>query len=67
MNIFNQGMSILSKITMAGGGFYTLWGIIQFALSFKDSNGPGVKEGILTIVSGAGIILAGALFVLVKV
>jgi hypothetical protein len=46
----------------AGGGFIGVLGGIVALVNLPQHNGPGIQNGLLTLVSGFGIAALGALF-----
>ncbi len=55
----NTAKQLLSKAATAGGGLWAVWGLVQFGMSIKDNNGPGIGGAVWQIVGGAIIIAAG--------
>lgn len=61
-NITQDVLDLIANAVMVGGGIWTVWHGIQFAMALKDSNGPDMKSAILGLVGGGVIIALGAYF-----
>ena len=61
MDLFNEGLQLVSKAVVAFGMFWCVWGLIVLGTGIKDKTAPDIKAGIGQMVGGAMVILAGAL------
>ena len=57
--MFTQMITLLSKGVLAAGALLAVWGMISVGRGLKDSNGPGIQNGILELVGG-GIVIAAS-------
>lgn len=55
MEAFNQVLDIAKWITRSFSLLYLIAGGIQWFTAFKEHNGPDQKNGMLQVISGAGI------------
>lgn len=61
-NAFSSVVSTLTTYVKLGGGLITVWGAVILGSNIKDHNGPGITNGVWTMVGGAVIVAAAALF-----
>lgn len=61
-SMFSEVMSLLSKGVGILGAVLAIFGIVTIGRSIKDSNGPGIGNGIAEVVGGGIIVLAAAMF-----
>ncbi|MCL1802738.1 MAG: hypothetical protein FWG30_03720 [Eubacteriaceae bacterium] len=61
-SIFNDVISLMSKVVSAGGTLWLIWGLIVLATGIKDKSGPQLQSGIWQIIGGGLIIMASELF-----
>lgn len=59
---FGSVVSTLTTYVKLGGGLITVWGAVILGSNIKDHNGPGITNGVWTMVGGAVIVAAAALF-----
>ena len=62
MDVFNSGVSTLTQYVTIAGGLIAVWGAVILGSNLKDHNGPGISNGVWTIVGGAIIAVAASLF-----
>ena len=60
--LINDVLNMVTQLTIVGGAFWAVWGVIVLAGGLKDKNGPALQSGIWQIVGGALIIIAAAMF-----
>ena len=54
----NTAIDTLSGLVIIAGGLIAAWGMVILGTNLKDHNGPGITNGIWTIVGGALVIAA---------
>ena len=54
-----QMITLLSKGVLAAGALLAVWGMISVGRGLKDSNGPGIQNGIMELIGG-GIVIAAS-------
>lgn len=59
---FGSVVSTLTNYVRIGGGLVTVWGAVILGSNIKDHNGPGITNGVWTMVGGAVIVAAASLF-----
>lgn len=57
--MFTQMITLLSKGVLAAGAPLAVWGMISVGRGLKDSNGPGIQNGIMELIGG-GIVIAAS-------
>ena len=57
-NMFTQMIGYLSNGVRAAGALLAVWGLISVGRGLKDSNGPGIQNGVMELIGGGIIILA---------
>lgn len=57
--MFTQMITLLSKGVLAAGALLAVWGMISVGRGLKDSNGPGIQNGIMELI-GCGIVIAAS-------
>ena len=57
--MFTQMITLLSKGVLAAGALLAVWGMISVGRGLKDSNGPGIQNGIMELFGG-GIVIAAS-------
>lgn len=57
--MFTQMITLLSKGVLAAGALLAVWGMISVGRGLKDSNGPGIQNGIMEL-TGGGIVIAAS-------
>ena len=57
--MFTQMITLLSKGVLAAGALLAVWGMISVGRGLKDSNGPGIQNGIMELIGG-GIDIAAS-------
>ena len=57
--MFTQMITLLSKGVLAAGALRAVWGMISVGRGLKDSNGPGIQNGIMELIGG-GIVIAAS-------
>ena len=57
--MFTQMITLLSKGVLAAGALLAVWGMISVGRGLKDSNGPGIQNGIMELIGG-GIVIAAS-------
>ena len=57
-----MGGGILTQSATAGGGLWTVWGVITLAGGLKDQNGPQLQSGMWQAIGGGLIVAAALLF-----
>lgn len=57
--MFTQMITLLSKGVLAAGALLAVWGMISVGRGLKDSNGPGIQNGIMELI-GSGIVIAAS-------
>lgn len=57
--MFIQMITLLSKGVLAAGALLAVWGMISVGRGLKDSNGPGIQNGIMELIGG-GIVIAAS-------
>ena len=57
-----QALDLFAKFAIAGGGLWTVWGVITLAGGLKDQNGPQTQSGMWQAIGGGMIVGAAALF-----
>ena len=57
--MFTQMITLLSKGVLAAGALLAVWGIITVGRFLKDTNGPGIQNGIMELIGG-GIVIAAS-------
>lgn len=62
MEILTTIVSTLAQLVTIAGGLIAVWGAVILGSNIKDHNGPGINNGIFTIVGGAIIAIAAGLF-----
>ena len=58
-SMFTQMITLLSKGVLAAGALLAVWGMISVGRGLKDSNGPGIQNGIMELIGG-GIVIAAS-------
>ena len=59
--MFTQMITLLSKGVLAAGALLAVWGMISVGRGLKDSNGPGIQNGIMELIGGGIVITASQL------
>lgn len=59
--MFTQMITLLSKGVLAAGALLAVWGMISVGRGLKDSNGPGIQNGIMELIGGGIVIVASQL------
>jgi hypothetical protein len=62
MDLLNLVLSLLTKVVLAGGGIWLIFGVIVLAAGLKNHEGPAIQSGIWQILGGGMIIAASAWF-----
>lgn len=62
MELMTQALELFTKFAVAGGGLWTVWGVVTLAGGLKDHNGPQTQSGMWQTVGGGLIVAAAALF-----
>lgn len=57
--MFTQMITLLSKGVLAAGALLAVWGMISVGRGLKDSNSPGIQNGIMELIGG-GIVIAAS-------
>ena len=57
--MFTQMITLLSKGVLAAGALLAVWGMISVGRGLKDSNGPGIQNGMRELIGG-GIVIAAS-------
>ena len=57
--MFTQMITLLSKGVLAAGALLAVWGMISVGRCLKESNGPGIQNGIMELIGG-GIVIAAS-------
>ena len=57
--MLTQMITLLSKGVLAAGALLAVWGMISVGRGLKDSNGPGIQNGIMELIGG-GIVIAAS-------
>lgn len=61
-DILDDVTSIISTGVSLGGAGLALFGLINVGIAVKDSNGPGIQQGVIAIVGGLIVVAGGLLF-----
>ena len=56
--MFSTMINYLSIGVRAAGALLAVWGLISVGRGLKDSNGPGIQNGVMELIGGGIIILA---------
>lgn len=67
MDLFANILSILSRGIIAVGGLVLVWNGVKTASALNDHNGPGIKDGLWGVGSGAVVILLGSVLTSITV
>ena len=59
--MFTQMITLLSKGVLAAGALLAVWGMISVGRGLKDSNGPGLQNGMMELIGGGIVIVASQL------
>lgn len=62
-----QAVELFTKFAIIGGGLWTVWGVITFALGLKDHNGTQTQTGMWQAIGGGMIVAAAAMFSQVQI
>lgn len=62
MDVLNSLLSILSTLVNTAGGILSVWGAVTLGTNLKDHNGPGIANGVWSMVGGGVIIAAAQMF-----
>ncbi len=60
--ILTQALELFANVATAGGGLWTVWGVITLAGGLKDQNGPQLQSGMWQAIGGGLIVAAALLF-----
>lgn len=63
--MFTQMITLLSKGVLAAGALLAVWGMISVGRGLKDSNGPGIQNGIMELIGGGIVIAASQLITII--
>ena len=59
--MFSTMIDLLGKGVLAAGSLLAVWGLISVGRGLKDSNGPGIQNGVMELIGGGLIIAAAAI------
>lgn len=60
-DMFSTMIDLLGKGVLAAGSLLAVWGLISVGRGLKDSNGPGIQNGVMELIGGGLIIAAAAI------
>lgn len=60
--ILHEGVALLMQFATAGGGLWTVWGVITLAGGLRDHQGPQIQSGMWQAIGGGLIVSAAQLF-----
>mgnify|MGYP000009128712 FL=1 len=60
--ILHEGLALFMQFATAGGGLWTVWGIITLAGGLRDHQGPQIQSGMWQAIGGGLIVAAAQLF-----
>lgn len=61
-SMFNEILKTIMNFVSVGGGFWSVWGAVNFGMALDDQNGPDMKRGIYKIIGGVLVVVASQMF-----
>lgn len=63
MDVFSKGIEVISKIGIALGIFFLIWGAIHLWEGYGGDNPAARSQGLKQFIAGAGIVVVATVLI----